>query len=71
MDFLTATEVAKKLKVSISYLAKLRMNKYNKNEDGSLKKNYLPFFKFSNKVLYKTEDVEKWLNSQIVNEKEK
>lgn len=64
-NFMTSSEVAKMLKVSISYLAKLRMEKYNKNEDGNFKENYLPYFKFSNKILYDKDDVIEWLNAKL------
>ena len=36
-DFLTTDEVAKILKVSNSYLAKLRFDSYNKDKDGNLR----------------------------------
>ena len=42
-DFLITDEVAKIL--SNSYLAKLRFESYNKDKNGNLRADFLPFFK--------------------------
>ncbi|MCI6818700.1 MAG: helix-turn-helix domain-containing protein [Campylobacter sp.] len=65
-DFLTTDEVAKILKVSNSYLAKLRFESYNKGKDGSLRADFLPFFKVGKSVRYKKSDVLAWIERNMV-----
>ena len=65
-DFLTTDEVAKILKVSNSYLAKLRFECYNKGKDGNLRADFLPFFKAGKSVRYKKSDVLAWIERNMV-----
>ena len=65
-DFLTTDEVAKILKVSNSYLAKLRFDSYNKGKDGNLRADFLPFFKAGKSVRYKKGDVLAWIERNMV-----
>lgn len=65
-DFLTTDEVAKILKVSNSYLAKLRFNNYNKDENGNLRADFLPFFKAGKSIRYKKSDVLEWIERNMV-----
>lgn len=65
-DFLTTDEVAKILKVSNSYLAKLRFESYNKGKDGNLRADFLPFFKAGKSVRYKKSDVLAWIERNMV-----
>ena len=65
-EFLTTDEVAKILKVSNSYLAKLRFDSYNKGKDGNLRADFLPFFKAGKSVRYKKGDVLAWIERNMV-----
>ena len=65
-DFLTTDEVAKILKVSNSYLAKLRFDSYNKDKDGNLRADFLPFFKAGKSIRYKKSDVLAWIERNMV-----
>ena len=65
-DFLTTDEVAKILKVSNSYLAKLRFDNYNKDKDGNLRADFLPFFKAGKSIRYKKSDVLAWIERNMV-----
>lgn len=65
-DFLTTDEVAKILKVSNSYLAKLRFDSYNKDKDGNLRADFLPFFKAGKSIRYKKSDVLEWIERNMV-----
>ena len=65
-DFLTTDEVAKILKVSNSYLAKLRFEHYNKGKDGNLRADFLPFFKAGKSVRYKKRDILAWIERNMV-----
>ena len=65
-DFLTTDEVAKILKVSNSYLAKLRFDSYNKDKDGNLRADFLPFFKAGKSIRYKKSDVLAWIERNMI-----
>lgn len=69
-ELLTPKEVAQFLKVSISQLAVLRCENYNKDKDGNLKPNFIPFVRFGNgkrsSIRYKKADVLAWIDRQTI-----
>lgn len=66
-QYLKPKEVAQMLGVSEIYLAKLRNEKYNKEKDGTLKANFLPFVKFGRSVRYKLSDIEHHIELNMIN----
>ena len=63
-DFLITDEVAKIL--SNSYLAKLRFESYNKDKNGNLRADFLPFFKAGKSIRYKKSDVLAWIERNMI-----
>ena len=63
-DFLITDEVAKIL--SNSYLAKLRFESYNKDKNGNLRADFLPFFKAGKSIRYKKSDVLEWIERNMI-----
>lgn len=60
-DFLTIKQVCALCKVSSTYLLKLRLDGYNKDKDGNLRADFIPFVKLGKNVLYKKADILEWI----------
>lgn len=67
-DLLTPKQVQNLIGVSENYLQKLRLKDYNKDKNGELRRDFLPFVKFGKAVRYKKADVLAWISRNTISE---